>query len=83
LQDKNLNQFSAIKEKTKWYPVTIITILFPAWHILLTYCNNSTKFSNYKEGEGQSSISMTSQRVREKNLKIGSKKRKQENLLVR
>jgi len=36
-----------------------------------------------KEGEGQSSISLTSQRMREKNLAIGSEKLKQEILLFR
>jgi len=48
------------RKNTKQYPVSKITILFSAWHSLLTSFNNSIKLIwNYEEGEEQSSISLT------------------------
>jgi len=58
------------------------SIWFSAWHILLTYFNNSIKLIwNYNEEEGQSSISMTLSAHSWKNLKIANDKLKQEILL--
>ena len=74
--------FQRSRKKTKWYPVSKITILFSAWHVLLTYFNNSIKLIwNYKEGEGQSSISLTPSAHFVEKLDNWSEKRKQE-LLV-